>query len=196
MLIGMSDPQQSPVPPYASNAGLPPQPEHPPQTGYPAQTAPTAPPTPTPAPTANHYYQGGAPQQPQAPQYGQQQHSQAPYAQPAYVSAASSATDSNPPGRIGLIIGLAGLVISLLSNVVVQIMIRTSDYALIGLVSGALAVVAFLASLAALIFGIVGLRRAGAPHGLAGIATGLGIAGVVGAGFAFIINAVSSLFYF
>ncbi|WP_460781238.1 hypothetical protein [Microbacterium shaanxiense] len=182
----MSDPQQSPVPPYASNAGQPPQPTYPPQPGQPAQ----------PAPTAHQYYQGGgAPQQQAQPQYTQPQYAQAQYAQPGHAGA-SSPSSSNAPGRIGFIIGLIGLAVGLLSNVIVQIMIRSADYALIGLVSGGFSVVAFLASLAALIFGIVGLRRVGAPHGLAGIATGLGGAGVIGAGFAFILNAVSSIFYF
>lgn len=193
MLNGMSDPQQSPVPPYASNAGQPPQPTYPPQ---PAQ----------PAPTAHQYYQGGGAPQQQAqphqaqpqytqPQYAQAQYGQTQYAQPGHAGASSPAS-SNAPGRIGFIIGLIGLAVGLLSNVIVQIMIRSADYALIGLVSGGFSVVAFLASLAALIFGIVGLRRVGAPHGLAGIATGLGGAGVIGAGFAFILNAVSSIFYF
>ncbi|WP_307359465.1 hypothetical protein [Microbacterium murale] len=177
----MSDPQQPQIPPYASNPGQPPQP------GYPAPG--------TPAPTAHHYYQGGAPQAPPAqPQYTQPQ--QAQYGQPVYSPAASGPADSNTPGRIGFIIGLIGLAVSLLTNVIIQIMIRSADYQLIGLVSGALSVLTFLASLAALIFGLIGLRRVGAPHGLAGIATGLGGAGVVGAGFTFILNAVSSVFYF
>lgn len=177
MLNAMSDPQQSQVPPYAPNAAQPPQPSYPPQ-----------PPTSS-APSAQHYYQGGA-QQPQ-PQYAQPQ-----YVQPAYESAASGRTGSNTPGRIGFIIGLVGLGFNLLTNVIIQIMIRSADYQLIGLVSGALSVITFLAALAALIFGIIGLRRVGAPHGLAGIATGLGGAGVVGAGFSFILNAISSLLYF
>lgn len=174
----MSDPQQSPVPPYAQSAGQPPQPAYPPQptTGR------------APAPSAQHYYRGGTPQQPQ--------YAQPPYGQPAYSPAASGPTASNTPGRIGFIVGLVGLGISLLTNVIIQIMIRSADYQLIGLVSGALSVITFLAALAALIFGIIGLRRAGEPHGLAGIATGLGGAGVVGAGFSFILNAISSFLYF
>jgi len=175
----MSDPQQSPVPPYASNAPQPPQQ---------SQPAPSA----APAPSAQHYYQGGAPQA----QYSQAQYSQPQYGQPQYSPAASGPSDSNTPGRIGFIVGLIGLAVGLLSSVIIQIMIRSADYQLIGLVSGALAVITFFASLAALIFGIIGLRRPGAPHGLAGIATGLGGAGVVGAGFTFILNAISSVFYF
>jgi hypothetical protein len=175
----MSDPQQSPVPPYASNAPQPPQAQ--PPAGYPPQ------------PTAQHYYQGGAPQQ----QYAQPQPQLQPqYAQPAYSPAAAGTAGSNTPGRIGFIIGLVGLGFSLLTNVIIQVMIRSAGYQLIGLVSGALSVITFLAALTALIFGIVGLRRVGAPHGLAGIATGLGGAGVVGAGFSFILNTISSFLYF
>lgn len=190
MLNGMSDPQQPPVPPYASNAPQPPQPGHPAQPGYAGQPAPNA----APAPTANHYYQGGAPQA----QHPQTQHpqTQQPYGQPAYPSAARGPSGANTPGRIGFVIGLVGLFLGLLSSVIIQIMIRTSDYQLISLISGAFAVITFLAALAALIFGIVGLRRPGAPHGLAGIATGLGGAGVVGAGFSFILTAFSAVLYF
>ncbi|GGD64883.1 hypothetical protein [Microbacterium murale] len=178
----MSDPQQSPVPPYAQSAGQPPQPAYPPQ--------PTT--SGAPAPSAQHYYQGGA----QPPQYSQPQYAQPQYGQPAYASAASGRADTNTPGRIGFIVGLVGLAFSLLTNVIIQIMIRSAGYQLIGLVSGALSVITFLAALTALILGIIGLRRAGEPHGLAGIATGLGGAGVVGAGFSFILNAVSSFLYF
>lgn len=175
----MSDPQQSPVPPYAQSAGQPPQPAYPPQ--------PTT--SGAPAPSAQHYYQGGA--QPPQPHYAQPQ-----YGQPAYASATSGPTASNTPGRIGFIVGLVGLALSLLTNIIIQIMIRSAGYQLIGLVSGALSVITFLAALTALVLGIIGLRRAGEPHGLAGIATGLGGAGVVGAGFSFILNAVSSFLYF
>ncbi|WP_426187346.1 hypothetical protein [Microbacterium sp. TWP3-1-2b2] len=173
----MSDPQQPQVPPYASNA------PQPPQAGYPTQQTPS----PAPAPTAQHHYQGGAPQ----PQYAQPQ-----YAQPAYASTAARPTDSNTPGKIGFIIGLVGLGLGLLQNVIVQIMIRSQAYDLINLISGVLSVIVFLAAAAALAFGIIGLKRVGAPHALAGIATGLGGAGVIGTGFSFIIFSVSSAFAF
>lgn len=157
MLSGMSDPQQPQVPPYASNAGQPPQSSYPPQ-GY-AQPQP-------------------------------------PYAQPAYATPASTPTDSNAPGKIGFILGLVGLGLGLLLNVIIQIMIRTQGYDLINVVSGVMSVIIFLASAAALVFGIIGLKRVGAPHALAGIATGLGGAGVVGTGFNFILNAISSVLYY
>lgn len=183
MLNGMSDPQQQPpVPPYASNAGQPPQPSHPPQT--------------TPAP--QQYYQGQAPQQgnlPSAQGYAQPQQG---YTQPGYPTStpASTQTDSNAPGKIGFIIGLVGIGLSLLLNVTIQILIHSQmqSYELINLVSGVFSVLVFLAGVGALVFGIIGLKRAGAPHGLAGIATGLGFASVLGTGFNFILNAVSSVF--
>lgn len=169
----MSDPQQPQVPPYASGAGQPPQP------GFPAQPAPQP------------YYQGQAPQAPQG--YAQPgQH----YAQPSYPTRTPTPTDSNTPGKIGFILGLVGLGIGLLLSVIIQIMIRSDGYEMISVVSGVLSVLIFLADAAALAFGIIGLKRVGAPHALAGIATGLGIAGIVTAGFSFILTALSSLLYF
>lgn len=179
----MSDPQQSPVPPYASNAPQPPQPGH--------QTAPP----PSAAPTAQHYYQGGAAQAPRAP-YAQSPYAAPAYAQPAYASTASGPTLSNAPGRIGFIIGLVGLGIGVLMNIAIRIMIRSDGYQLISLVNGALSVIVFLAAVAALVFGVIGLRRAGAPHGLAGIATGLGIVGVVNGGINFILYMLDAILYF
>lgn len=168
MLNGMSDPQQPPVPPYASNTG---QPSYPPQASPPAQ----------------QHYQGQNPQPPLNPAQA--------YPGPAYSPpAATTSTDANLPGKIGFIIGLISLGLSILSNVIFQIMIRADGYALLNLVSSIFSVIIFLASAAALVFGIIGLRRVGAPHGLAGIATGLGGSVVVGLGFNFILNAVSGIF--
>lgn len=146
---------------------------------------------PTPPPQAHQPPQAYA--QPQ-PVYAQP--AQRGYAQPVYSPPAVGPTDSNAPGKIGFIIGLVGLSLSLLLNVIIQIMIRSQGYELINLISGVMSVIIFLAAAAALVFGIIGLRRVGAPHALAGIATGLGGAGVVGTGFNFILNAFSAAFYF
>jgi hypothetical protein len=167
MLNRMSEPQQPPVPPYASNAPQPPQP------GYPVDQAP------------NHqqYYQGQAPQG---------------YAQPGYPAnqtGANSPSDSNAPGKVGFILGLVAVGLQVLLSVIIQIMIRSQGYDLISLVSGVVAVIIFLAGVGALVFGLIGLKRAGSKT-FAGIATGLGIAVVVSAGFNFILNAISSLLYF
>lgn len=116
--------------------------------------------------------------------------------QPAYAPTpnAHAPGATNPAGKIGFIIGLVSLVVSLLTSVIVQVMIRTNSYMVISTVSAIGSLIAFAASLAALILGIVGLRKPGLPHGLAGIATGLGIAGVVSGVFTFLLNTVHTLF--
>lgn len=174
----MSDPQQPPVPPYASNAGQPPQPVHPVQ----------------PAPAAQPHYQGHAPQAPQQ-SYTQPQ----PYGQPVYpapTTGASSPSDSNAPGKVGFILGLVGVAIQVLLNVVIQIMIRSEGYQAISIASGVFSVLIFLAGVGALVFGLIGLKRTGAPKAFAGIATGLGIAITVTVGFSFILDAINSVLYF
>lgn len=105
-------------------------------------------------------------------------------------------TSTNPAGRAGLIIGLVGLVIGVLVNLFVQVMIRTGGFAVVSIFSTFGSLIAFAAALTALILGLVGLRRIGAPHGAAGIAAGLGIAGVVNILFGFIISGMDWLLYF
>lgn len=118
----------------------------------------------------------------------------APTTQPA------TATATNTPGRIGFIVGLVGLGIGLLSSAIVQIIIRSPlsamdfNYAIINIINGFGSFLALAASLVALILGIVGLRKAGFPHAQAGIATGLGIAGVTGGVFTLIL-VVTPIFY-
>lgn len=164
MLIGMSDPQQPPLPPYGSNEPQPAQP-----AGYPTQPAAAS----------------------------QQPHAQPVYAQPAYSpSAPTSPTDSNPMGRIGLIFGIVSVGLQVLLNVMIQIMIRSNGYQIISVISGVFSVIIFLAGVGALVFGILGIKRVGAPHAVAGIATGLGIAIVVGAGMNFVFNAISMMMAF
>ncbi|HCS60832.1 MAG TPA: hypothetical protein DIW46_05440 [Microbacterium sp.] len=159
MLNGMSDPQQPPLPPYASNVPQPAQ--H--GGGYPAQPA-------------------------QHPQ-------QAPYAS----ASPSPAGGTNTAGRIGFFIGLGGLVVGLLTSTIVQVLIRSFssgfDYSMVSVVSGFGSFLAFIASVCALVFGLIGIRKVGAPHAQAGIATGLGIAGVVSGIFSFLLTVTAGFFY-
>lgn len=211
----MSDPQQPQVPPYASNAGQPPtpppgypaQPTQPAQPTYPAQQAYPAQPT-YPAqqtypgqqqygaqPTYSGQPSAGQPSagQPVQPTTGYTLNGHSP--QPGYPSGGAS-TNANPPGRLGFIIGLVGLGVGLLFTVIFQVIVRSGGWEVASVVSGLGSVLAIVAAILALIFGINGLRREGAPHGQAGIAVGLGIAGITSGVFAFLINAVSSLFYY
>lgn len=102
---------------------------------------------------------------------------------------------TNAVGRAGLILGVAALGASLITSVAVQFMVRSNGYAMISVVSGIGSFLALIAAAAALVLGIIGLRKVGFPHGEAGIATGLGIAGVVGGVFSFLLNFMASLSY-
>lgn len=137
----------------------------------------------------------GQPGQPGQPGQHPQQHASQGYVLNGQSLGAAPAT-GNPAGRAGLIIGLIGLAIGIVMNVAVQVMVRTGGYAAFSILNGAAALVTFAATLAALILGLVGLRRAGAPLAAAGIATGLGIAGVVGIGVNFIVSSFSMLLYY
>ncbi len=136
------------------------------------------------------------PQQParnqhQVPPYISQQSQTGYPGQPA-----RQPTTGNPAGRAGLIIGLIGLTVGVVTNLIVQMMIRTDGYMIISLISGVGALLGFVLALAALILGIIGLRRPDAPHGTAGIATGLGIAGVVGIALNYLFSLIGSLLNF
>lgn len=167
MLGGMSDPQQPShqqhqVPPYASQP---------------------------PAGQQHSSYQGGA-QQSGAYQGGAQQ------ASPAYVLNGQSAYAAQPPqrtgnaaGRAGLVIGLIGILFGVAMNIVVQFVARGSDgFAMVSLVSGFGVLISFALALTALILGLVGLRRRDAPLATAGIAAGIGVAGVIGITLNYLVN--------
>lgn len=140
--------------------------------------------------------------QPQPPHPSHQQHAQQ-HATQGYILNGQTAqitqpagTAANTAGRAGVIVGLIGLAIGIFSNLVVQALIRTSGYGALSMFSGVGSLLAFAAALAALILGLIGLRNPSAPHGAAGIATGLGIAGVVNILFGFIVSTAGAFFYF
>lgn len=211
----MSDPQQPAVPPYASTPGQNPppypgaqQPAPPAYPGQPAappqpQYAPQAPATPAAAPAPQQYqpqaqvapqYAQQAPQQPAAPQT----QAFAAYGQPqGYPAAAHAAGGTNSPGRVGFLLGIGGLALGMLMNVIATMVLRSSSatnfgvYSTLTSISG---IVTLLLSIGALVFGLIGLKRP-VPHGQAGIAVGLGIAGVAGGVYAFMFTVLGGLFY-
>ncbi len=165
----MSDPQQPQVPPYAPQMppqGFPDQPHHPAQP-----------------PSAQH----AAPRQPAQ----------------GYVlngqSIQSAPSGANPAGRTGLILGFVALAISLVTSILVQVLIRAADYSMFGaysVVNGIGSLLALGAAVAALILGLIGIRRVGAPHAAAGVAVGIGIAQIISILFGWLSTVVGSFLYF
>lgn len=194
MLMPMSEPQQPPVPPYGQGAGqsAPGQPEqlqggHPgqPQGGHPGQPTHLG----QPAPVAPD--QPAQPVQQNAPYAGQQ-----PYGGQPYYSASTAPSGSgNSAGKIGFIVGLVSLGLSLLIPLIMQFLYRSDGWQAAQILNGANLFISLIGSAAALVLGIIGLRRRGAPHGMAGIAVGLGIAGVAGALVSMLIGAFSWVLY-
>lgn len=165
MLSIMSDPQQ--VPPYA-----PPNLATPPPAAYPGAQQPSG-------------------QQPNPTSAASQ------YPGPGYVLNGQPTTTpptGNAAGRIGLILGIVALAIGVVMRVVFQVMVRTEMLSTIGIASGIGTVITFLIGIAALICGLVGLSRRDAPHGTAGIATGIGLAVVVIGISNFLIMSLGNLF--
>ncbi|MGL3150249.1 hypothetical protein ACSS7Z_07785 [Microbacterium sp. A82] len=144
-------------------------------------------------------------QQPQLPPYaGQHPRPGAPLQKPAAGYAHYAVTHPqqqqapstvNAPGRIGLIFGLIGLAIGLLSTIFIQATFGSLGYGVASLVSAFGSLLAFITAALALVLGIVGMKRVGVPHGQSGIAVGLGIAGVAGVAIGTLASAIIPLFY-
>lgn len=170
----MSDPQQPQVPPYA--------PQMPPQ-GFPDQ--PHRPAHPAQSPSAQH----AAPRQP----------AQGYVLNGQSIQSAPSGSNANPAGRTGLILGFVALAISLVTSILVQVTIRAADYSMFGaysVVNGIGSLLALGAAVAALILGLIGIRRVGAPHAAAGVAVGIGIAQIISILFGWLSTVVGSFLYF
>ncbi len=99
-------------------------------------------------------------------------------------------------GRIGLIFGLVSIGLEVVMNVIIQVLIRTNNYYMINLFSSVVTVIILLVAVGALVFGLIGIKRVGAPHAAAGIATGIGIAVVIGVGVNFVLNALNMAFFY
>lgn len=140
----------------------------------------------------------------QQPQRHGSQPQQQPHASQGYVlngqssgpAAPNTGAPTNSTGRAGLIIGLVAIALSIATTVAVQVAIRSDGYMLVSFVSGIGSLLAFASGLAALILGLIGLRRPGLPHAAAGIATGIGIAQVVGIASSYLINTFGALLHF
>ncbi|MGO3232986.1 MAG: hypothetical protein ACTIKT_05900 [Microbacterium sp.] len=105
---------------------------------------------------------------------------------------------TNPVGKAGLILGLIAIAIAVVNNIVLQVLIASSAYSgySFSLVSGVGTFLTFAAALTALILGLIGIRRVGAPHAAAGIAAGIGLAQVVGIAFSTFIGFFGSFLNF
>jgi hypothetical protein len=171
----MSEPQQPPVPPSAQ----------------PNPTPPPAPPAPH-LPAAPQYPAAPQPQAPQyaAPQppYGQQPNTPQPYGQQARPASGPQ----NSLARTAFIIALVVAAVGAL-QILMQPFVFSSfsyDASSYGVFSFLFAVIIFLGSAAALVLGLIALRRPGG-HALAGIAIGVGGIQLIGV----MLGWMSSLFY-
>lgn len=178
----MSEPQQPPLPPYSSgDHGFPPaapQPAHPPayapQPGY-AQPGPAQPGPAQPGYAQPVYAQPGQPQ-PVYPAYGAQ----------------SAASPGNALGRIAFIVAAITFGIGLLGTLSIPFLYATIGYdpMIVGFATGGTNLITLIGFAAALILGIVALRRP-APHVLAAIAVGIAGSGVIGT----VVAWISTFFY-
>lgn len=173
----MSEPQQHSLPPHVTGAGQP---------GMP----PYASALPAPAPS-DHVSPQSAHPAPQNFAHGPYGH--ASYAQPPHPS--SAPTPTNLPGRVGFIIGIVALALGFAASLSVQSLYRLGAWDIAPFLNGASLLLTFVGSALALVFGIIGLRRPQSPHALAGIAVGLGIAGVASGLLNIFLGAFGWLFY-
>lgn len=166
MLSGMSDPQQ----PAHNPNQVPPYAQQPP-------------------------YSHQTPQQ----QTPQQNAAQGYVLNGQFPQGAQPTSTTNPVGKAGLILGLIAIAIAVVNNIVLQVLIASSaysGYSFYTLVSGVGTFLTFAAALTALILGLIGIRRVGAPHAAAGIAAGIGLAQVVGIAFSTFIGFFGSFLTF
>lgn len=145
-------------------------------------------------------------QQPDQPQYPPAQPDRLPagtpypqqssYGQPGGPTARPA---SNSLGVIAVILGGIPLLFSLIQPVITVLLLRAatnfriSAYDSVGALSAVVSGLAFVLGAAAVVVGIIGLRRRGASKALAGVGVGLGIAAVWGGIAGFLYPLVMSL---
>lgn len=214
-LEGMSEPQQPSVPPHGQPTPQQPigMPDAPQPSGIPA-AAPT-PQQPAGMPQGQPPQQGGAYGQSAAaytPQpFGQPTYGQAPGAQPGAPSPAQPQNGYGYPGqafapaapraigslgRVAFILALIAFGISMLSVLAYPVLFRLVGYSassLFAVSNGAIGFVGFAVAAAALITGLVAIRRDG-PKVLAGIAIGIAAGQVAGAVLSWVTNLFSFLY--
>lgn len=166
----------------------------PPQAPSPQPSAPNAaaPHAAAPAP-AGQGYPTAAPQAGQTP--APQGYPTGAYAPQAGFEPASTA-EPRDLGRVGMFVGLIGLGADILFSLISQVLTRSlhNTFEIYRVVDGISTFLTFAAAALALIFGLIALRRPFGSRAQAGVAVGLGIAGLVSAFYwvmFFVINALT-----
>lgn len=186
----MSEPQQPPVPPTAQ-----PYPAAPPAP--PAPHLPAAPQYPSAPPQQAQQYPA-APQPYPAPQTAQQPYGQPPYGQQPYGQQThghqprAASGSGNPLARTAFIIALVVAAVGALQILLQPFVFASFDYSAggFGAYNLVFAVIVFLGSAAALVLGLIAVRRSGG-QALAGIAIGVGGVQLLG----IVLGWISSVFY-
>lgn len=194
----MSEPQQPSVPPPYGQPTPQPQaaPQPPSAQPYPPQQYPQQPypPQQQPAGAPQGHPPAAAPYPPSAQPYGSQQSAAPGYAAAGYPAYAPKPAASGPAlGRTALIIALVTFGIGLLATFLFPILYSTVGYSYnlsYSLFNGVTSFLTIAGSAAALILGLIAIRRPGSPV-LAGIAIGLAASEIA----ATVVSWISSLFY-
>lgn len=188
----MSEPQQPPVPPTHQPPQAPPAPP----AASPLQANPQYPaagqhPFPAQYPAAATQQQHQHPQQQAAPQYPTPQYPTPQYPM-APQPAGGQAARGNGLGRVAFIVALLTLAVGLLISLLRPFMYYAADFSAtgVGLLDGLGSVLTLAGAVAALILGLIAIRRP-APHLLAGIAIGIAASHIA----SILVGWISSLFY-
>lgn len=193
----MSEPQQPSVPPPYGQPTPQPQaaPQLPSAQPYPPQQYPPQPyPPHQPAGAPQGLPSTAAPYPPSAQPLGSQQSAAPSYAAAGYPAyAPKPAASAQALGRTALIIALVTFGIGLLATFLFPILYSTVGYSYnlsYSLFNGVASFLTIAGSAAALILGLIAIRRPGSPV-LAGIAIGLAASEIAGT----VVSWISSLFY-
>lgn len=158
-----------------------------------SEPQPPAQPTGTPVPPPAGHRQPGPPPFPATPPASSVAGTQAPYDQ-APASGASALSGTNPLGRVAFILALAVLAIGVFISLSFPVLLRGWDLTMVGVVSGIGNGLVLLVAIAALILGLISVRRAGPPV-LAGIAIGISASAIVGILFSWLSGLTFALIY-
>ncbi|WP_460801071.1 hypothetical protein [Microbacterium sp. GXF6406] len=144
---------------------------------------------------------------PQNPQHGQNPYPAAPAPQPPYAGTPAGsgyapvqptpATNGTDLGKVGFIIGIAAIAIGFVLTFLTTIIATSGSYisSTYFVISSVNLYLTFLLGIAALVLGIIGLRRAPSSRALAGIAIGIGVTVIVSRLTSMLMSAISSLYW-
>ncbi|WP_298041397.1 hypothetical protein [uncultured Microbacterium sp.] len=144
------------------------------------------------------------PQPPQNPQHGHNPYPAAPAPQPPYAGAPGYAPVQPGPakngtdlGKVGFIIGVAAVALSFVLTFLTTIIATSGSYisSTYFVISSVNLYLTFLLGIAALVLGIIGLRRVPSSTALAGIAIGIGVTVIVSRLTSMLMSAISSLYW-